>query len=71
MQELLSGGLDVVTESGYSSQSLDTGDLLRLNQFLDNHNGGVSAGLDQAVNKQGPVICTINNESSLAWNINV
>jgi hypothetical protein len=58
VQELLGGGLDVVAESSNSSQSLDAIDLLGLDQFLDEHNGRVSAGLNQAVDKQGPVIAS-------------
>ncbi len=54
MQKLAGWGLGEVADSGQSPGCLSSGDLLGLNQFLDEHNGGVAAGLDEAVDEQGP-----------------
>jgi hypothetical protein len=54
MKELASGGLGKVADSGQSPGSLSSGDLLGLNQFLDQHNSGVATRLDDAVNEQSP-----------------
>jgi hypothetical protein len=54
MKELASGGLGKVADSGQSPGGLSSGDLLGFNQFLDQHDSGVAARLDDAVNKQTP-----------------
>lgn len=49
MQELASWGLDVIADSGQSPGGLSSGDLLGLDQLLDQHDGGVAAGLDDTI----------------------
>ena len=54
MQKFASGCLGVVADGGQSPAGLGSGDLLGLDQFLDQHNGGVASALDDAVDKQSP-----------------
>ncbi len=59
MKELASRGFGKVADSGQSPCSLSSGDLFGLNQFLDQHNSGVAARLDDAVNEQTPISETL------------
>ena len=54
MQKLAGGGLGIVANGGQSPGGLSSGDLFGFDQFLDQHDGGVAAGLNNAVNEQGP-----------------
>ena len=54
MQKLAGGGLGVVADGGQSPGSLSSGDLLGFNQLLDQHDSWIAAGLNNAVNEQGP-----------------
>lgn len=54
MKKLASRGLGKVADSGQSPGGLSSGDLLGFNQFLDQHDSGVAARLDDAVDEQSP-----------------
>jgi hypothetical protein len=54
MKKLAGRGLGKVTDSGQSPGGLSSGDLLGFNQFLDQHDSGVAARLDDAINEQSP-----------------
>jgi hypothetical protein len=63
MKELASRGLGKVAESGQGPGGLFSGDLLGLNQFLDQHDSGVATRLDDAINEQTPAqqnVCELN-----------
>ena len=55
MEELSSRGLGEVAQSGDSPGGLSLADFLVFDQFLDQHDGGVAAGLDDGINKEGPM----------------
>jgi hypothetical protein len=54
VKKLASWGLGKVADGGQSPGGLSSGDLLGLNQFLDQHDSGVATRLDDAINEQSP-----------------
>lgn len=61
MEELAGRGLGVGADGSHSPGGLGTGDLLSFDQFLDQHDGRVGSGLDQAIDEQSPVLIPIQN----------
>jgi len=55
VEELSGGGLSEVAQSSDSPGGLSLADFLVFDQFLDQHDGGVAAGLDDGINKEGPI----------------
>lgn len=65
VEELAGRGLGVVADSGQSPGGLGSGDLLSLDQLLDQHDSWVATRLDEAVDEQSPAFFMENHVALL------